>query len=169
MTWSATRRQRKAYDEARELYGSGGGMPGGFGGFGGGRGGGGGRGRTQNFSSADSVTCSAAGQITPASRTCSEGYSTAEDRAAGGGSRRQRRGSDIESEVTLSFRDALNGVTLPLRLATEGACQTCLGTGAEPGRVPRSAQPVKELALTFETREGSPSLSRAKLSRAAAS
>lgn len=57
-----------------------------------------------------------------------------------GGSRqpRARRGSDIESEVTLSFGDALNGVTLPLRLSSEAPCPLCHGTGAKPGTSPRA-------------------------------
>ena len=33
-------------------------------------------------------------------------------------------------EVNISFTEALDGVTLPLRLSTEGACGTCHGTGA---------------------------------------
>ena len=89
--------QRKNYDEARELYGSGGGrfggMPGGFGGGG--------------------------------------------NRGGGGGARQPRRGSDIESEVTLQFNDALHGVTLPLRLSTDGVCTSCGGSGARPGTNPK--------------------------------
>ena len=130
-------KQRKAYDEARELYGSGGGMPGGFGGgFGGGRGGGG-RGRTQNFSSADFGDMFGGGADNPGFSDLFGGLFNRGGSGGGGGSRQQRRGSDIESEVTLSFRDALHGVTLPLRLATEGSCQTCFGTGARPGTSPK--------------------------------
>ena len=58
---------------------------------------------------------------------------------AGAGTRtaRGRRGQDIESEVNISFTEALDGVTLPLRLATEAACGTCHGTGARAGTTPR--------------------------------
>jgi molecular chaperone DnaJ len=48
-----------------------------------------------------------------------------------------RRGRDIGSEVTLSFDDAVRGVTVPLRLAIPGSCTTCYGSGAKPGTVPR--------------------------------
>ena len=34
--------------------------------------------------------------------------------------------------------DALRGVTVPLRLTTTGACQTCRGTGAAPGTAPHT-------------------------------
>lgn len=50
---------------------------------------------------------------------------------------RARRGQDIESEVNISFSEALDGVTLPLRLATEAACGSCHGTGARTGSTPR--------------------------------
>ena len=50
------------------------------------------------------------------------------NRAAG-----PRRGADVESSVTLGFRDAVEGVTIPLRLTTEGSCSTCRGSGARPG------------------------------------
>jgi molecular chaperone DnaJ len=51
--------------------------------------------------------------------------------------RRARRGADIESEATLSFGEALEGITLPLRLSSEAACAGCRGTGAKAGTVPR--------------------------------
>jgi len=59
----------------------------------------------------------------------------------GGGTRttqaRPRRGADVETETSLSFGDALDGVTVSLRLAGEGPCPTCKGTGAKAGTVPR--------------------------------
>ncbi|GAA0358708.1 molecular chaperone DnaJ [Actinoallomurus spadix] len=51
--------------------------------------------------------------------------------------RRPRRGTDVETEVTLTFGDALDGKTVPLRLTSEAACPTCRGTGAKTGTVPR--------------------------------
>jgi len=54
----------------------------------------------------------------------------------GGRNRRPRRGADVESQVTLGFREAVNGVTLPLRLSSEAGCPTCLGSGARPGTTP---------------------------------
>ncbi|ROO90523.1 molecular chaperone DnaJ [Actinocorallia herbida] len=51
--------------------------------------------------------------------------------------RRPRRGQDVESEVTLTFSEALDGITVPLRLSSEAPCQTCRGTGAKAGTLPR--------------------------------
>jgi molecular chaperone DnaJ len=50
---------------------------------------------------------------------------------------RARRGTDVETEATLSFGDAVDGVTVPLRLTGESPCPTCHGTGAKSGTVPR--------------------------------
>ena len=38
--------------------------------------------------------------------------------------------------MNLGFTEALDGVTLPLRLSTEGACGACHGTGARAGSTP---------------------------------
>ena len=57
----------------------------------------------------------------------------------GGGARRrsrQRRGADLETEVTLSFDDAMAGVTLPVTLTGPAPCTTCHGSGAAPGTQP---------------------------------
>jgi molecular chaperone DnaJ len=59
-----------------------------------------------------------------------------------GGARRPtaaqpRRGADVETEVTISFDEAANGVTLPLRMATPQPCGACQGTGAKAGTTPR--------------------------------
>jgi len=55
----------------------------------------------------------------------------------GGTQQRPRRGADVETEATLSFGDAVDGVTVPLRLTSEAPCPTCHGTGAKSGTVPR--------------------------------
>jgi hypothetical protein len=47
------------------------------------------------------------------------------------------RGADVETEITLSSTVAANGSTVALRLTGEGPCQTCNGTGAKAGTVPR--------------------------------
>ena len=57
---------------------------------------------------------------------------------AGARTARPTRGAEVEAEVTLSFLDALRGVTVPLRLTTTGACETCRGSGAAPGTAPRT-------------------------------
>jgi molecular chaperone DnaJ len=43
----------------------------------------------------------------------------------------------VETETTLGFGDAIDGATVALRLAGEGPCPTCHGTGAKSGTVPR--------------------------------
>jgi molecular chaperone DnaJ len=48
-----------------------------------------------------------------------------------------RRGDDLESEATITFQQAVDGVTLPLRTTSDEACGTCHGTGAKPGTVPK--------------------------------
>jgi molecular chaperone DnaJ len=50
---------------------------------------------------------------------------------------RPRRGADVETETSLTFGDAIDGVTVSLRLADEGPCKSCMGTGAKSGTVPR--------------------------------
>ncbi|MGO1948354.1 MAG: molecular chaperone DnaJ [Mycobacteriaceae bacterium] len=56
----------------------------------------------------------------------------------GGGRGRQRtqrrtRGADVETDITLDFREATKGVTVPIRLTSPAACTTCHGSGATPG------------------------------------
>ncbi len=64
------------------------------------------------------------------------------DLFGGGGQRprtqqaRPRRGADVESTATIGFTDALDGVTVSLRLTSDTACATCQGTGGKPGTRP---------------------------------
>ncbi len=58
----------------------------------------------------------------------------------GGGTRTRRsarRGADLESEATVGFTDALEGVTVSLRLSSDAPCPECNGTGARAGTVPK--------------------------------
>src|SRR6201985_3829043 len=60
----------------------------------------------------------------------------------GGGGRagtqaRPRRGADVETETTLSFSEAVEGTTVPLKLTGDGPCPVCHGTGAKAGTVPK--------------------------------
>jgi molecular chaperone DnaJ len=48
------------------------------------------------------------------------------------------RGEDLESEIHLSFEDAIHGITTTIHLTSEAACSTCHGTGARPGTTPRT-------------------------------
>jgi molecular chaperone DnaJ len=48
-----------------------------------------------------------------------------------------RRGQDIETETTISFADAVEGVQVSLRLTSDAPCPDCSGTGARAGTLPR--------------------------------
>ncbi len=48
-----------------------------------------------------------------------------------------RRGADVEREVSVSFSEAVEGKTIPLKLTSSSACTSCAGTGARAGTVPR--------------------------------
>ena len=118
-------KRRKEYDDARSLFGSGGvRMPGSGGGAGGygfdlgdlfGAGSGGSGGRLGDL--LGGVFGSGGGRTTQQTRP--------------------RRGADVETETSLAFSDAIDGVTVSVRLANEGACKACAGTGAKSGTVPR--------------------------------
>lgn len=47
------------------------------------------------------------------------------------------RGRDLETEVALSFAQAVDGTEMQLSIPTSSPCQTCSGTGAKPGTSPR--------------------------------
>jgi len=58
--------------------------------------------------------------------------------AAGAGRRpRQERGRDLESEVSISFAQAMDGAQIPLSVPTTATCPTCRGSGAKPGTAPK--------------------------------
>ena len=111
--------KRKQYDEQRTLFGQ---FKGGFGGGGGGGYGQPGGGTTADFDLSDLLGGIFGG-------------------GGGRGGRRRppqgRRGDDIETEATITFAQAVDGATLPLRMTSDEACPTCHGTGAKPGTVPK--------------------------------
>ncbi|MFI9555874.1 molecular chaperone DnaJ [Nonomuraea endophytica] len=125
-------KRRKEYDEARTLFGSGvgGQRPGGggfpfdfgdlFGGTAGQQGGGSG-GAGERLGDLFGGLFNRGGSST--GRTSS--------------TTRPRRGQDIESEVTLTFTEAVEGSTVSLRLTSSAACKSCTGTGAKAGTTPR--------------------------------
>jgi molecular chaperone DnaJ len=109
--------KRAKYDEFRSLQARGGfgpGMGGGGGGFGGG-----------GFNLDDLLR----------DRGGSGGIGDMFGDLFGGGQRarpqqaRPRRGADVESTATIGFTDALDGVTVSLRLTSDAACATCHGSG----------------------------------------
>lgn len=57
---------------------------------------------------------------------------------AGGGRGRQQatRGRDLETEVHVSFEQAIEGAQVPVTVAVAAPCPTCHGTGAKPGTSP---------------------------------
>ncbi|MGB9376942.1 MAG: DnaJ domain-containing protein, partial [Mycobacteriales bacterium] len=118
--------RRKEYDEARSLFGSGGFRRGPAGG--GGPGGPGG----MPFDLGDLF----AGAGQPNSGA---GMGDLFGNLFGGGGTgtrgrtASRRGSDLETEATLDFAEAVTGVTLPLRISAPGPCDNCAGSGARPG------------------------------------
>ena len=120
--------KRTEYDEVRRMVASGaytGGGPGGFGGFGGpGQGG---------FQFDENVDL---GDLLGGL------FGGRGGRAPGGRGRRgarsaPQRGSDLESELTIDFLDAIEGITTSVAFTAEAACSECHGSGAKPGTTPQ--------------------------------
>ncbi len=59
--------------------------------------------------------------------------------AAGGRGRRRtaERGADLQVEVSISFEDSLNGVSVRVPVEKPDTCDTCHGSGAAPGTTPK--------------------------------
>jgi molecular chaperone DnaJ len=57
-----------------------------------------------------------------------------------GGGRRGRarpiRGADLETDVTVSFEESMEGTRVPVRIQGGAPCSTCGGSGAAPGTSP---------------------------------
>lgn len=126
--------RRKEYDEARSLFGGGGFRmpPGGFNPNAGG-------GQGVPFDLSDLLGRMNTGGGPTTAGTSGGGFGDVLGGLfnRGGARQRARRGADIESTVTLSFDEALDGVTLPLRLTSDAPCTVCRGTGAKDGTTPR--------------------------------
>ncbi|MBU2694235.1 MULTISPECIES: molecular chaperone DnaJ [Pimelobacter] len=119
--------KRTKYDQARDMFRRGG-FPAG-GGFGGGAGFGGGG----NVNVEDLLRERAGG---------GGGFGDLFGDLFGGGftqsrrAQRPARGGDLETTATIGFTEALEGVTVSLRISSDGACATCHGTGGKPGTQP---------------------------------
>jgi molecular chaperone DnaJ len=116
-------KRRKEYDDARSLFGSGGVRMPGSGQSGGG----------YNFDLGDlfgSTSGGSGGRLGDLLGGVFGGGRTTQQT-------RPRRGTDVETEASLTFGDAIDGATVTLRLAGEGPCKDCMGTGAKAGTVPR--------------------------------
>jgi molecular chaperone DnaJ len=55
----------------------------------------------------------------------------------GGGRAQAPRGRDLETEVSLTFEQSVNGSQVPLAVPTSQPCPTCQGSGANPGSKPK--------------------------------
>ena len=112
--------KRKQYDQVREMASSG------FGGFGG-AGPGGQRVRVEGFPFEDLGDIGGIGDL----------FSVFIGRGRGRGrGQAEARGADLETEVRVSFEEAMVGTTVPLRIQGPATCPTCGGSGAEPGTTP---------------------------------
>jgi molecular chaperone DnaJ len=54
----------------------------------------------------------------------------------GGGGPQPARGRDLETEVRLSFEQAMDGAQIPVEVVKAATCTTCHGSGAKPGTGP---------------------------------
>ncbi|MFJ4966822.1 Chaperone protein DnaJ [Streptomyces sp. ADI96-02] len=121
-------KRRKEYDEARALFGNGG--------F---RAGPGGAGGNFNFDLGDLFGGAGGGQPGGQGGGFGGGGGLGDvfgglfNRGGAGTRVQPRRGQDIESEVTLSFTEAVDGATVPLRMSSQAPCKACSGTGDKNG------------------------------------
>ena len=130
--------KRKEYDEARSLAGSGA-----FRGFGGGQQPGGANGFDINDLLRNGGGAGAGGGGLGDIFGGLFNRGAANTRAT-----RAKRGSDVETEVRISFAEAFSGVTVPVRLAERNTCPTCLGTGSRPGTSAHSCPVCSGTGLT---------------------
>lgn len=116
--------KRKEYDEARRLFGGGGGFhfP-----------------RTGQGASAEDLfanfTAGGEGGIGDLLGNLFGGGGTTRRSSRG-----PRRGADIEGEVTIDFAESLAGPMVTMQTTSEAACPTCHGTGARPGTQPKACR-----------------------------
>ncbi|MEU1232418.1 molecular chaperone DnaJ [Streptomyces sp. NPDC005828] len=118
-------KKRKEYDDARALFGNGG--------F---RAGGPGAGGSFNFDLGDlfgGAQGGAGGGGFGGGGGIGDVFGGLFNRGGGATRTQPRRGQDIESEVTLSFTEAIEGATVPLRMSSQQPCTACSGTGDKNG------------------------------------
>ncbi|MDK8306967.1 molecular chaperone DnaJ [Corynebacterium imitans] len=126
--------ERKEYDQFKSMMGSGG-----FGRFGGGGSGfpGGFRTTQTDFSDfSDVFGHPGAGQAGDGGLGDLFGGLFNRGGAAGRNAR-PSRGADVETEITLDFREAAKGTTFPVELTGEAPCTTCHGSGSKDGKTHR--------------------------------
>ncbi|MDQ3587249.1 MAG: molecular chaperone DnaJ [Actinomycetota bacterium] len=64
-------------------------------------------------------------------------FGNAAGRGGGAGQGAGPRGRDLETEVHISFEQAMDGAQVPVTVPMSAPCPTCRGTGAKPGTSPR--------------------------------
>jgi molecular chaperone DnaJ len=69
-------------------------------------------------------------------------------------SARSRRGTDVETEVTVTFQQSVDGVTVPIKMTSDAACQVCHGTGARTGTVPHVCPTCEGTGMTTSASGG---------------
>ena len=82
------------------------------------------------------------------------------------------RGRDLETEVSISFEQAVDGAQVPVTVPTHATCPTCRGTGAEARDPARSSARAARAAASSPRARGcsrSPSRARAAAARARSS
>jgi molecular chaperone DnaJ len=136
--------RRKEYDEARALFGSGGlRFPGGTGGAG--------QGGQFNVDLGDLFGRAGGGLGDIFGGLFGNRDAPPRTRAGASG---PRRGADIESEVTLGFQDAADGVTVALQMTSDSPCSACSGTGAKAGTMPHVCSTCNGAGVTVRNQGG---------------
>ena len=120
--------KRKAYDRVRDMAAAGYGAAGFPGGGSGGPGGGGFPGAGGGFPGGYSYETVDLGDL------LGDVFGSGRGRRSRGA--RGRRGADLETDVRISFEDAMRGVTVPVKISGPATCSTCHGSGAAPGTSP---------------------------------
>jgi molecular chaperone DnaJ len=133
--------QRAEYDEVRSAVRSGGFGPGGFGG-GFPPGGAGGPGGGFNFTTEGGDISDLLSNLFGGARGGGP--------AAGGRSRQQPAGTDLETEIHISLLDAMRGVTTSITLPSSQQCPDCGGSGAAVGTRPRTCDVCNGKGTTQE-------------------
>ena len=123
--------KRKEYDQLKSMISSGG-----FGRFG--RGGGSGfpggfRGTEAEFDLSSIFGSAASGQAGDGGLGDIFGGFFG-GRGGAGRNARPSRGADVETEITLDFREAAKGTTIPVELTGDAPCTTCHGSGSKDGK-----------------------------------
>ncbi|QNQ91131.1 molecular chaperone DnaJ [Corynebacterium poyangense] len=147
------KKKRKEYDELKAMLRSGG-----FGGFGRGGGSGfpGGFRTTQEGFSMEDIFGGTTGARQGGRYTSDSGFGDIFSGFFNGGSSarhsaRPSRGADVETEITLDFREAAKGATITLQITGEAPCSQCHGSGSASGN-PSSCAECKGSGFVSEDR-----------------